>query len=497
MKKLVKTTRIPLIAVVLLVPLALAGAAVPETNKPGGASVSPAPQSAQVVGEIGEYVITREELREKLLSEIRPRGEEDTRKGPVTAEAVLRTMIAEKAMMMEGRKQGLLDDDILKAYIDRTRQRKLVGLLLTDYLEKTLSVRDAEIDQAVKANPKLSREQAKVRVQQSKARPLLERYYGQLVQKLHVKKVKDNFAKVSAIHNRLLLKPKEKRRESWIKNSQVREELTAAEKGLALATYDGGKVTLEDWFKTLCDIVPPRRPRDVGTAQGVDKLLENTLRPIIFAVEARAQGYDKNKKLLGEIKELEDRSLLGKVRGEKIRNVPEPNDAEIKAYFDANKEEFGKSASLKVDQFWCEDLKAAQKAKAMLADGKDFAAVKEACAAEKSDQPSTLYASGEGLFWDKLWKGDPNEVIGPVKGFYGTGIVWRLVKVLEKTPAEPQPYSDNVKNRVKWAIVAQRRQKIVDAYEAQLLEKYPHKLYAERIKDIDPLEVTGLPKASR
>jgi len=473
MKKLVKTTRIPFVAVVLFLSLTLVGAAVSQTQKPGGKAVSPAPESAQVVGQIGDYVITKDELRQRLLSEIRPRGDEDTAKEPVTAEAVLRTMIAEKAMMMEGRKQGLLNDPILKAYIDRTRQRKLVGLLLTDYLEKTLSVRDAEIDQAVKANPKLSREQAKVRVQQAKARPLLERYYGQLAQKFHVKKVKDNFAKVSAIHNRLLHKPAQARRESWIKNAQVREELTPAEKELALATYDGGKVTLEDWFKTLCDIVPPRRPRDLGTAQGVEKLLENTLRPIIFAAEAKAQGYDKNKKLLREIKELEDRSLLGKVRG------------------------FGKSASLKVDQFWCEDLKAAQKAKAMLAEGKDFAAVKEACAAEKSDRPSTLYASGEGVFWDELWKGDPNEVVGPVKGFYGTGIVWRLVKILEKTPAETQPYSDNIKSRVKWAIVAQRRQKILDAYEKELLEKYPHQLYAERIKDIDPLEVTGLPKASR
>ena len=133
----------------------------------------------------------------------------------------------------------------------------------------------------------------------------------------------------------------------------------------------------------------------------------------------------------------------------------------------------------------------------MLADGADFASVKEACAAEKNDKPSTLYASGEGLFWDKLWKGDPNEVIGPVKGFSGPGIAWRLVKILEKTPAELQPYSDNIKNRAKYAIVAQRRQKILDAYQAELLKKYSHKLYAERIKDVDPLAVTGLPKASR
>jgi len=501
MKKLVKTTPVSVATVALLISVALAGPA-KRTSATGNSSSDsmsrPAQESPVVAGQISDYVITMDELQKRLLSEIRPRGEEDTgRKEPVAVEAVLRTMVAEKAMMMEGRKQGLLDDAILKAYIDRTRQRKLVGLLLTDYLEKTLSVQDAEIDQALKANPKLSRDQAKVRVQQAKARPLLERYYGQLVQKLHVKKVKDNFAKVSKIHNRLLRQPAEKRRETWIKNSQVRNDLTPKEKEMALATYDGGKVTLEDWFKTLCDIVPPRRPRDLGTAQGVEKLLDNTLRPAIFAAEARARGYDKNKKLLREIRELEDRSLLGKVRSEKIRNVPEPNDAEIKAYFDANKEAFAKSASLKVDQFWCEDLKAAQKAKAMLADGADFASVKEACGAEKSDRPSTLYASGEGLFWDQLWKGDPNEVIGPIKGFFGPGIAWRLVKILEKTPAELQSYSDSIKNRVKYAILAQRRQKILDAYQTELLEKYPHKLYAERIKDVDPLEVTGLPKAPR
>jgi hypothetical protein len=38
--------------------------------------------------------------------------------------------------------------------------------------------------------------------------------------------------------------------------------------------------------------------------------------------------------------------------------------------------------------------------------------------------------------------------------------------------------------------MTQRRQDLFAAYEAQLLEKYPHTIYADRIEDIDPLEVT-------
>jgi len=464
-----------------------------------GVSVRPpADESSVVVGKIGDYTITRDELRQRLLTEVRPRSEEYTgREELPTAESVLRTMVAEKAMIMEGRKQGLLSDQILSNYVERTRQRKLVGMVLMDYLSRNMSIEESDIDRAQKANPKLTREQAKVRAQQTKAKPLLERFYKELVEKLQVKRVKENFAKASKIHDRLLHKPAEPRRETWIRNSQIRNELSREEKNIALATYKGGQVTLEDWFKTLGDIVPPRRPRDLGTPAGVEKLLDRTLRPAIFAAEARARGFHKNEELLREIRELEDRSLLGKVRGEKMRDVPEPNDAQIKAYFDAHPEQFAKSASLKVEQFWCDDLKTARKARAMLADGADFAAAKKACSSDDSDRPITLYPSGEGPFWDELSKGEPNEVVGPVKGFHGPGIAWRMVNILEKTPAEMQPYSDNVKNRAKWALHAERRESLLDAYEKQLLEKYPHKIYAKRIKDIDPLAVTAPAKTAR
>ena len=94
------------------------------------------------------------------------------------------------------------------------------------------------------------------------------------------------------------------------------------------------------------------------------------------------------------------------------------------------------------------------------------------------------------MFWDELWKvAEPNEVIGPMKGFYGAGIKWRVLRVLEKQPAKMKPYSDELGNRVKWAIQAERRRDILDRYKKDLLAKYAYEIHSERIEDIDPLAV--------
>ena len=126
----------------------------------------------------------------------------------------------------------------------------------------------------------------------------------------------------------------------------------------------------------------------------------------------------------------------------------------------------------------------------MLVEGAALEAVNKAHGLTEQSKPYNVYPSGEGVFWADLWKTEPNAVTEPLKGFYQTGIKWRVARVLEKKPAAPKPYGDDVKNQVKSAVMTQRRQQIFAAFETELLQKYPHEIYADRIKDIDPLEVT-------
>ncbi len=451
-----------------------------------------AAESPNAVAKIGAFVITRAELEERLVREIRPREEEFASESKaVTAEATLRVMLAEKAMSLEGRRLGYLQDDAIHQRIQELEQGRLAMMVQESLFPGPPAIEASEVDRLLKERPQLSRDQATLVAQRAAALKIFNQFYSKLVEKFHLQKAQGNLATVAQIHQRLLLKPVEPRGpgEYWIKNSQVRNELSDKEKNLALATYEGGQFTLKDWFQAICNMAPPRRPTDLGTPAGVERLLDSALRAPVLVAEARTRGYDKDPKLCAEIRQREDQELLYKVQEEKLKGAKEPTAEQIKAYFEKNPERFGQAAKVKLSQIWCENLQAAQEIKAALDKKEDFETLRKARSLQKEEEPHNVSAIGEGIFWAELWKADPNQTIGPVRGFYGSGVKWRLVRILEKTPAQAQPYSEQIANGVKWAMISEQRQRLLEDYQKDLLAKYPHEIFADRIKNLDPLEI--------
>jgi len=276
----------------------------------------------------------------------------------------------------------------------------------------------------------------------------------------------------------------------FVRVSQVQNELTPEEKNIVLATYDNGKVTLKDWFDALFEMSPPSRPKDLNTPKGVERLLERALMKSIFVSEAELLGFDKNEDLLKEIKKQEDMSLLNKAMSEKTKDIKGPiTEEQIVAYFNKNKEVFGTEKTVKIDQIWCQDLKTAQKAKAELDTGKDFESVRQEYSLGEKGRPYDTYPGSEGIFFKDLWKGKPNEIVGPVKGFYGDGVKWRIVKILEKKPGEVKEYSSDMNKSIEMKILDERRDEAQEKYRKELLKKYSYEIYDERIRDIDPLDI--------
>jgi len=443
------------------------------------------------VAKIGDYFITKDELEKRLMKELRPNPYEHHKEDEVVdANTVLLEMIAEKAMIIEARKQNYLEDKDIQTSLKRFAEGKLVNLLLARHMEGKIIVTEAEIDEKIKSDPKLDRTRARMMLEREKANTVLDQYYSELYKKFNIQKVSVNFPIAARIHQRLLYYPQKPREAGFIRIRQIDEEITVAEKEIILAKFDGGKITLKDWFDTLCDMAPPRRPGDLGTPKGVEQLLERALRKPIFVLEAKLNGLDKDKSFLRQLKEQEDGMLLNKARQEKIKDIKGPIPKEqIVAYFERNKEIFGTEQKIKIDQIWCQDLETARKAKAQLDNGKDFESVRKEYSFDKQGKAFDTSPSSEGMFFKDLWQGDPNEIVGPVKGFYGNAVKWRIVKVLEKKPGELKDYSSDMKNRVETTILEEQRDATLGKYRKQLLKTYSYNIYAEIIKDIDPLNI--------
>ncbi len=457
----------------------------------GQPGVKSAAAESITVARIAYYVITREELEKKLMTELYPYDYEnyDENIEPVDAKTVLMKMLAEKAMIIEARAQGYLKNETISNSVTRFMETKLVNLLLQRIIQGKINITEDEITQKMQADPKLDKARAKAMIERAKTNTMLNQYYSQIYSKSRVSKLSQNFPRVIQIHDRLLSNSKQSRRASWIETSQVKEELTDVEKNIVLAQYNNGQITLKDWFEALCDIVPPRRPRDLNTPQGVDQLLERALRMPLLVSEAKTLGLDRDKDLLKQVRDYEDRRLLSEVLSAKRKELKEPTTEQIIAYFGQNKESFGTSKSLKIDLIWCQDLKTAKQARDDLDSGKDFEAIRQQYSLEKQGKPFTTHPSSEGLFWKDLWAGDPNSIVGPVKGFYRQGISWRIVKILEKAPGKEMQYSSNMDGQIKSRIMSKQNKALIAQYGKELLSKYPHEIYADKIKDIDPLNI--------
>ena len=453
----------------------------------------PAAETSVVVGRIGDYVITKNELKERLKTELYPYDSEtyDEQEQPPDALTVLMKILGEKAMVIEARKEGRLNDELITSTVKRFSERRLVNLLAQKHVDKNrdrLTATADEIRQKMQADQKLDETRAKAAIEQAKAGKLLDEYYMQIYTKARVKKLDQNYARAIEIYQRLLHRPKEDRKVAWIQNSQLKNELAPREANLVLALYSGGKVTLKEWLETYCDIVPPRRPV-IDTPGAVEELAERALRMPLLVWEATALGLDKDAELVTQVRDYEDRRLLSEVQAAKQKEVTEPTTEEVTAYFQKNQEAFGTSKTLKIDLIWCESLPTAQKAKAELDGGKDFEAVRQQYSLEKTGKPFNTYPTGEGLFWKDLWAGEPGRILGPLKGFYGQGIQWRLVKILEKTPGQVKPYSPDLEPQIRNRIISERGKNLVDRYGRELLKKYSFQAYPEKIKDVDPLNI--------
>ena len=455
------------------------------------AAVKPAEKPPTIVANIGNYSITKQELEQRMLRAVRPMnyGNYNETPEPVSTEKVLEKMITEKAIISEARKGDYLKDESLSSIIQRYRDRQLVNLLLQKRLQPLLTVTEPEIQKRMKSDPKLTRARAEATIKNLKARMLFSQYYNHVYKKFNAKKLTENFPKVVEIHQRLLTQPKKPRTGSFIRITQTKEELTQEEKDMVLVSFDKGKVTLKDWFDALCEMAPPSRPKDLNTVKGVENLLDRALSKPLLLAEALELGVDKDKDYLLKLRDYEDSRLLSKVRSDKYKEIKQPTSEEIIIYFGKNREVFRKDKTVKIDLIWCEDLKTARQVKAELDSGKDFEQTKQKYSLDKKTKPFNTYPGSEGLFWKDLWKGDPNDIVGPIKGFYRTGVKWRMIKILEKNPGTLTGYSEDMEPRVKEKMMSEKRDAIFEQYGKEVLKKYTYQIYADKIKDIDPLKI--------
>jgi hypothetical protein len=457
-------------------------------------AVNPAAaQQDVVVARVENSEITKTQLKNRLLAASFPNEYTDytTQSTPEDANSVLMQMIEEKAIAIQARKDNYLDDPLVKYAFKRFSDTALINTFIQTYLQGKVDVNDAEIAKKMQEEKGLDQAGAKAKLSVDKANEIMNQHYQQLYSKLNVKKLTENYPAVLQAYKRLNDTAQKRQTEKYISLGQVSGELTAQEKNTPLLTFDGGSVTLEDWFVALCGIYPANRPNFTEKPELVEALLQKIVSeqlPLIVS-EAKSLGLNKNQTYQQQLTSYEEVLLLSKVQQDQYEKLEPPTQEQLLAYYNANKELFRQGRLLRVEQIWTKDMKDAELAKAEIDKGQSFSSVAEKYSISRAVTTIDATIISEGLFWNSLWKGQAGQVIGPVKGFYQQQVKYRVVKIIEKRPGQLTEYSPGMNELIINGIIREKLKSYFAGYGKELLKKYPYQIYSDRIKDIDPLDV--------
>lgn len=446
-----------------------------------------------VVATIEPYTITGDQFKQRYIQQLfpNPYTAMPPRPAPEPNE-VLMQLLGDKAIILDARQRGLHTKEEIASLVKRTFQIRLANMAANQAVAPLLEVTEKDINDVLATNQRLTRQQAESIAKNRKAMQLLDQHVAELAQRFNLQKDKENIAKVAALHERLITKPKppEKKNIYWIENIQIKIDLDANERELVLARYNGGQFTVEDWFNTLCmEIAPPRRPKDLSTPEGAERFLDSALRMPLLVAEAIAKGMDQDQQFKQYIRDFEDDLTLGFAQQELYKDINEPNNQQARSFFQTVKDVYAKNDCLKVAVIWCPDKPTAVKIRQELEQGRPFELLQQRYQTDpKTQQPIEIYPSTEGHFWYQLWSAEPNQTVGPILGFKDRSLAWRLVKIIEKRPAKSVEF-EQILNKLKEDMVAQMRQQALDSKRKVLLARYPYKVFPDRLQAFDPRDV--------
>ncbi|MFC1765722.1 peptidylprolyl isomerase, partial [Planctomycetota bacterium] len=460
------------------------------------------------VARVDDRVITGSEFRMAWLHAMRP---QDYDAAPSTtfpqADAVYDKLVAEAVLVLDARERGVLtSDDSLREPIARQRRKLLTEKLLQEVIPPRITVSAAEIEAAMAKNDKLDQAQAQASVYRQKGMQEVKPYHAELAAQRHLTKNRRVFPRVAQIHRRLLTQPQSPRTQSWILNAQIRgdkakniePELTSEEGALVMATYDGGEFTVFDWFMAIALVSPPGRPRDLSTPKGVESFLDRAImmQQSLYVAEALDRGLDKDPSFVKSMRSFEDMRLKSAVESSFRQRVSQPDPNEVEAYYETIKDRFMQNNSMTAKTVWCADRATAEKVLQAGQDGQAFDTLIETYSLDPTQvKANYLSAGSEGPFWPTLWAAEPNDVVGPVLGFYVNrrqrelALKWRIVQIETKTPGNPQSLTDDHKNTLSWMMQTERVEAEKIKVGKELLDKYAHTLSPELLSRFDPRDV--------
>ncbi len=282
-----------------------------------------------------------------------------------------------------------------------------------------------------------------------------------------------------------------------------------AKSGTTLAKVGSEVVTLEE-FNAKLEKIPPFYKRRVASKKGKLEYLDRLITEELYYQEALARGMNKDQEFTDQLESIKKSILAGKIKKELMEKKTEVGDAEAKAHYDGNPEEYQTPETVSVNHILfrlkrgdSEDKEKeikenADKVYNEIKSGKisfEEAAKKysnDKGSAKKGGKLPPIRKSLKSKEFDDVAFAfsAKDEVSAPFKDRRG----YNILQFIEKTPAQPKEY-DKVEKQIKRKLAQEFQKTALDSFTEDIRKKYPVDINDELL--IDEAEAEKAPAEAK
>ena len=237
-----------------------------------------------------------------------------------------------------------------------------------------------------------------------------------------------------------------------------------------LAVSAGHEIT-EQELQNLIANYPPEQQIYLSSPQAKDELLEQLIGFHLFARLAEEKKIKETAEFQETLAKMEN-ELASHMAATEIINQVTVEEAEVKAYFDANPAQFASKEQVKAKHILVDEEALAKKIAEEIAAGKAFEdAAREYSTCPSKEQGGDLGYFGRGQmvpeFEKAAFEGAAGTIVGPVKTQFG----YHLIQIDDKKEEVAAAFSD-IKDQLADKLLQQKKQSVYMETVKELETKY-------------------------
>lgn len=254
--------------------------------------------------------------------------------------------------------------------------------------------------------------------------------------------------------------------------------------GTILADVNGNAITTED-FKNEVDRLPPYLKPMVQSPEGKKELLDSMVVREIILEQAKKDGVDKSKEVADRLEDLRKRLIVETYLKKKVEQDAVVSDAELKKFYDENKDKFKSGEQIKASHILVKTEKEAEEILGQLKSGASFEDL-----AKKFSTDSTGAKGGDlGWFSKGAMVPEFDKVVfglkeGQLSGIVKTQFGFHIIKATGYRSAGTRTF-DEVKEQIKSTLLPAKQQEIFQKMKEDLKKNAKVSIKEDVLKSLD------------